>query len=73
MTVVTVLPIYCGYCHGAVTLHVSNWPGPHDVPAPEATQWNCPYCRKENTSGIPGYLEMVTKGHEDEDGVKRVH
>ena len=68
MTVVTILPIHCAYCHGAVTLHVSNWPGPADDPTPEASHWLCPYCREENDLDMPGYLEGVTKGHEPEAG-----
>lgn len=73
MTLVTVLPIHCAYCHGAVTLHVSNWPGHDEDPAPEASHWSCPYCQKENRADIPGYLERVTEGHDDPDEVGQVN
>jgi hypothetical protein len=62
------LPMHCAYCHGAVTLQMSDWRQamslpPDDRPLRTAV-WRCPYCQQMDSGGFPGRLAWVRKGHD---------
>lgn len=54
------LPIHCAYCHGEVTVQVTEW----DTDGPTVyASWVCPYCGVVNTGSFPGVVAWVTRGH----------
>ena len=64
----------CAYCGGPVVLQMADWPAalrfdgsptnPDDIHHTLA-RWPCPYCQKENTTGLPARVAWVTKRVED--------
>ena len=68
----TSIPIRCTHCGGTVILEVEDWPAalipealePREVPAPLRRRWECPYCRVENETGLPGRISRARKAGE---------